>query len=59
MDAIAKDAARWSSDAACVGARGKVFLLPTLLILSVAKDLMPIASGDEVLRYAQDDKRTK
>ena len=33
------------------------------VILSVAKDLMPIAngalvaSGDEVLRYAQDDKK--
>jgi hypothetical protein len=25
------------------------------VILSVAKDLMPVASGDEVLRYAQDD----
>jgi len=25
------------------------------VILSEAKDLMPIASGDEVLRYAQDD----
>src|SRR5258708_28030268 len=24
-------------------------------MLSVAKDLMPVASGDEVLRYAQDD----
>ena len=27
-----------------------------LVILSVAKDLMPVATGDEVLRYAQDDK---
>jgi hypothetical protein len=26
------------------------------VILSVAKDLMPVASGDEVLRYAQDDR---
>ena len=26
------------------------------VILSEAKDLMPVASGDEVLRYAQDDK---
>ena len=26
------------------------------VILSAAKDLMPVASGDEVLRYAQDDK---
>ena len=25
------------------------------VILSVAKDLMPVASGDEVLRCAQDD----
>jgi hypothetical protein len=25
------------------------------VILSEAKDLMPIASGDEVLRFAQDD----
>jgi cytochrome c-type biogenesis protein CcmH len=27
------------------------------VILSEAKDLMPVASGDEVLRSAQDDKR--
>jgi hypothetical protein len=27
----------------------------TAVILSEAKDLMPVASGDEVLRYAQDD----
>jgi hypothetical protein len=26
------------------------------VILSVAKDLMPVASGDDVLRCAQDDK---
>ena len=26
------------------------------VILSVAKDLMPVASGDEVLRCAQDDR---
>jgi len=26
------------------------------VILSEAKDLMPAASGDEVLRFAQDDK---
>jgi hypothetical protein len=26
------------------------------VILSVAKDLMPIANGDEVLRCAQDDR---
>src|SRR5205814_8160266 len=25
------------------------------VILSTAKDLMPVASGDEVLRFAQDD----
>jgi hypothetical protein len=25
------------------------------VILSVAKDLMPVASGDEVPRFAQDD----
>jgi len=25
------------------------------VILSAAKDLMPAASGDEVLRFAQDD----
>jgi hypothetical protein len=25
------------------------------VILSAAKDLMPMASGDEVLRFAQDD----
>src|SRR5580704_2509563 len=30
-------------------------LLISSVILSVAKDLMPAASGDEVLRYAQDD----
>ena len=27
------------------------------VILSAAKDLVPVASGDEVLRYAQDDKK--
>jgi hypothetical protein len=27
----------------------------SVVILSAAKDLMPIASGDEVLRCAQDD----
>jgi len=26
-----------------------------IVILSEAKDLMPMASGDEVLRFAQDD----
>jgi len=26
-----------------------------MVILSEAKDLMPIANGDEVLRFAQDD----
>jgi hypothetical protein len=26
------------------------------VILSAAKDLMPVASGDEVLRCAQDDR---
>ena len=31
--------------------RGDIFV-----ILSVAKDLMPVASGDEVLHYAQDDR---
>jgi hypothetical protein len=25
------------------------------VILSEAKDLMPLASGDEILRFAQDD----
>jgi hypothetical protein len=32
---------------------------PELLsvILSAAKDLMPVASGDEILRCAQDDKQ--
>jgi len=29
--------------------------LRPIVILSEAKDLVPIASGDEVLRYAQDD----
>jgi hypothetical protein len=28
----------------------------TRVILSEAKDLMPTASGDEVLRFAQDDR---
>jgi hypothetical protein len=28
---------------------------PLDVILSEAKDLMPMASGDEVLRFAQDD----
>jgi hypothetical protein len=28
---------------------------PAHVILSAAKDLMPVASGDEVLRCAQDD----
>jgi hypothetical protein len=28
----------------------------TAVILSEAKDLMPMASGDEVLRFAQDDR---
>jgi len=27
------------------------------VILSEAKDLMPAASGDEILRFAQDDRR--
>jgi hypothetical protein len=26
------------------------------VILSEAKDLMPLATGDEVLRFAQDDR---
>jgi hypothetical protein len=26
------------------------------VILSEAKDLMPVANGDEVLRFAQDDR---
>ncbi len=30
---------------------------PLFVILSEAKDLMPVASGDEVLRFAQDDRR--
>src|ERR1700722_5594491 len=29
---------------------------PPHVILSAAKDLMQVASGDEVLRYAQDDR---
>jgi len=29
------------------------------VILSEAKDLMPVAIGDEVLRYAQDDRRLR
>src|SRR5262249_58572983 len=29
---------------------------PSFVILSAAKDLIPVASGDEVLRCAQDDK---
>jgi hypothetical protein len=29
--------------------------MSTSVILSEAKDLMPIANGDEVLRFAQDD----
>jgi hypothetical protein len=28
----------------------------TIVILSAAKDLMPVASGDEILRCAQDDR---
>jgi hypothetical protein len=28
----------------------------TAVILSEAKDLMPVANGDEVLRFAQDDR---
>jgi hypothetical protein len=31
-------------------------LAATIVILSEAKDLMPIASGDGVLRFAQDDR---
>ena len=34
--------------------RPRVYTSP--VILSVAKDLMPVATGDEVLRYAQDDR---
>jgi hypothetical protein len=30
--------------------------MPSAVILSGAKDLMPVASGDEVLRFAQDDR---
>jgi len=30
-------------------------MLHTAVILSEAKDLMPVASGDEVLRCARDD----
>jgi hypothetical protein len=30
---------------------------PLLVILSAAKDLMPVAIGDEILRCAQDDSR--
>jgi hypothetical protein len=33
--------------------------MPPFVILSAAKDLMPVASGDEVLRCAQDDKTLK
>src|SRR5690348_9892607 len=32
---------------------------PLLVILSEAKDLMPVASGDEVLRCAQDDRNAR
>src|SRR6266446_6026443 len=31
-------------------------LLAPSVILSEAKDLMPVASGDEILRFAQDDR---
>jgi hypothetical protein len=36
----------------------RIGIMSTLfpVILSVAKDLMPVASGDEILRYAQDDR---
>src|SRR5260370_300316 len=37
----------------CAGAGGRDHV--TRVILSAAKDLMPLASGDEVLRCAQDD----
>jgi hypothetical protein len=31
-------------------------LRPAHVILSAAKDLMAVASGDEILRFAQDDR---
>jgi hypothetical protein len=36
---------------------GEVVFDTFSVILSEAKDLMPVASGDEVLRFAQDDKK--
>jgi hypothetical protein len=30
--------------------------MSSAVILSAAKDLMPVAIGDEVLRFAQDDR---
>jgi hypothetical protein len=35
----------------------RIGIIFTPVILSVAKDLMPVAIGDEILRCAQDDKR--
>jgi hypothetical protein len=32
------------------------YRLAISVILSEAKDLMPAASGDEILRFAQDDR---
>src|SRR5262249_33816701 len=37
--------------------RGCATPVARLVILSGAKDLMPVASGDEVLRCAQDDRK--
>jgi len=34
-----------------------VSLIAFSAILNAAKDPMPVATGDEVLRYAQDDKK--
>src|SRR6266550_7693932 len=43
---------RWTT-ASLLGPRASG---PARVILSAAKDLMPVASGDEVLRCAQDDR---
>src|SRR5713101_4136608 len=54
----------WKASSSSLKAR-RIVVFPTVptvvstdapsVILSVAKDLMPMASGDEVLRFAQDD----
>src|SRR5712672_13996 len=45
----------WKASSSSLKAR-RISLLRSAVILSAAKDLMPVASGDEVLRYAQDDR---